>query len=631
MQDSQRFIMKIDLSEKTFARESTADYMDRFIGGRGVGSKILFDELPAGADPLGPQNVLVLNTGPLSGTAAPASGRTDVSALSPLNNYHGVTNFGGFWGAELSQAGYNHLVFTGASEAPVFLMIDNDCVELRDARHLWGLDTYATIRELRRQLGDQDTQVIAIGPAGENLVRFAAINSSIGDAAGRMGMGAVMGSKKLKAVAVRGTKGVGLHDPQKFMALALDTHKFLRESAAFKSFEKSKICGDPMFSKKAHDDMFFGNFESGAWQNFLSLAPEAFFRKHQVRRTGCFGCPLQCMHLVRVPQGEYGLSHCMNFQSFIGNVWNDDLETMWEAIILANKYGLDAHETAGMIGLLMELYQDGIITAADTDGIAFEKGSREAILRTIDKIARREGIGDVLAEGPRRAAAAIDPRAEDYVVAAKGLFPHGYQFQVVEGTSLMQAVSSGEPFQTYGTGIERTIDARNPNPRLMAQARERYGSEDAYLPGNYSQAKVRMIIDSEHRSRVPDLLGVCLTSMVYVLKAISDIDFLYDRQAALLSAALGRSLTRDDLFQTAERLVNLERCIDARQGLTRQDDTLPKRFFRPLDTGVNKGKALDPAKMEEMKTAYYQTRGWDAETGLPTEDGLIHLGLDNIA
>ena len=631
MKDSQRDIMKINLSAKTVVRESAESYADRFIGGRGVGSKILYEQLPSGIDPLGPNNVLVLNTGPLSGTAAPASGRTDVSALSPMNNHRGVTNFGGFWGAELSQAGYNHLVFTGASEDPVFLLIDNDHVELRDARDLWGLDTYATIRELRRQLGDEDTQVIAIGPAGENLVRFASVNASMGDSAGRMGMGAVMGSKKLKAVAVRGTKGVRLNDPRRFMELALDTHKFLRESAAFKSFEKSKTVGDAMFSKKAHDDMFFGNYESGVWKNFLNLAPEAFFSKNQIRRTGCFGCPLQCMHLVRVPNGDYGLSHCMNFQSFVGNVWNEDLKTMWEAIILANKYGLDTHETGGMIALLMQLHKDGVVTAADTDGIPMERGGREAILQMIHKIARREGIGDVLAEGPQRAAEAIDPRAKDYVVAAKGMFPHGYQFQVVEGTSLMQAVSSGEPFQTYGTGIERTIDPRSPDPRFLAQAKELYGSEDAYLPGNYSPAKVRMIIDAEHRSRVPDLLGVCLTSMVYVLKGTADIHFLYDRQAQLLSAATGRSVSRRELFEAAERVVNVERCIDGRQGSSRKDDTLPSRFFKPLDTGVNKGKALDPEKMEEMKTVYYRTRGWDSETGLPSKDKLIALGLEDIA
>ena len=212
MNDSQRDILKINLSAGSVVRHSAESYADRFIGGRGVGSKILFEQLPPGTDPLGPDNVLVLNTGPLSGTAAPASGRTDVSALSPMNNYRGVTNFGGFWGAELSQAGYHHLVFTGASEEPVFLFIDNDQAELRDARHLWGLDTYATMRELRRQLGDEDTQVIAIGPAGENLVRFAAVNASMGDSAGRMGLGAVMGSKKLKAVAVRGTKGVKVKD-----------------------------------------------------------------------------------------------------------------------------------------------------------------------------------------------------------------------------------------------------------------------------------------------------------------------------------------------------------------------------------------------------------------------------------
>jgi aldehyde:ferredoxin oxidoreductase len=216
------------------------------------------------------------------------------------------------------------------------------------------------------------------------------------------------------------------------------------------------------------------------------------------------------------------------------------------------------------------------------------------------------------------------------VVAAKGLFPHGYQYQAIEGTSLMQAVSSGEPFQTYGTGIERTTDSDNPNPRLLAQAEELYGSEEAYLPGNYSPAKVRMVIDSEHRSRVPDLLGICLTSIVYVLKTEPDIHFLYDRLVDLYNAATGRSLTRDSLFKAAERLVNLERCIDAREGLTRQYDTLPNRFFQPFATGKNRGKALDAKKMEDMKSTYYNLRGWDSDTGLPTAEKLTELNLEDI-
>jgi aldehyde:ferredoxin oxidoreductase len=630
MNYSLRYILNVDLSDGSIRRESTEPYAARFVGGRGVGSKILYEKLPPQNDPLGPDNVLVLSTGPLSGTAAAASGRTDVSAQSPLNNFHGVTNFGGFWGAELSQAGYNHLVFTGASDTPVFLFIDNDHVELRDARHLWGLDTFATIRALRKQLNDEDIQVIAIGPAGENRVRFAAINASMGNAAGRMGMGAVMGSKNLKAVAVRGTKGVDLHNPRKFMDLALDTHKFLKDSAAFKNFTKSKALGDPMFSKKAANDMPFGNYETGFWEAYLHLKPEDFFAKHKIRRTGCFGCPLQCMHLVRIPASEFGISHCLNFLSFSGTVWNDDLTTMWQAIDLANRYGLDAHETGGIIAFLMELYENGIISRKDTDGIAMEKGSREAILQMVHKIARREGIGDVLAEGPQRAAEEIGGDAPQYVVAAKGLFPHGYQFQVLEGNSLMQAVSSGEPFQTYGTGIERTIDPDNPDPGLVAQARELYGSEKAYLPGNYSLSKVRMVIDAEHRCRVPDLLGICLTSMVYVLKGIPDIHFLYDRQAQLFSAATGHALNRHDLFEAAERLVNIERCIDGRQGLTRADDRLPKRFFEPFDNGANAGKALDAEKMEEMKTVYYRTRGWDPKSGLPTREKLSELNLADI-
>ncbi|MBW1697185.1 MAG: aldehyde ferredoxin oxidoreductase family protein [Deltaproteobacteria bacterium] len=627
---SQRVILKIDLSDRTFEKEDTVPYIDLFIGGRGIGSKLLYDNLNPNVDPLGPENILVFNTGPLSGTAAPASGRVDVSGKSPMNNYHAVSNFGGFWGAEFSQAGYNHLVIAGSTDTPVYLYIDNDRVEFRDARHLWGMSTYDTIKTLREELKDPDIQALCIGPGGENLVRYASIQTSLGDAAGRMGMGAVMGSKKLKAIAVRGTKGISLYDSKRFMETALQTHRFLRESDVFENFKTSKVIGDPMFSKKAEDSLSFGNYEAGSWDRFGRLNPETFFLKYQLRRTGCFGCPLQCMHLIQLPEGEFGVSRCMNFQSFLGTVWNDDLITMWDAIVLANKYGLDSHETGGMIALLMELYKDGVISAEDSDGIPMEKGSRKAILQIIHKIARREGIGDILAEGPQRAAEAIGGVAPDYVVAAKGLFPHGYQFQAIEGTSLMQAVSSGEPFQTYGTGIERTMDPDNPNPRLLAQAKELYGSEKAYLQGNYSPAKVKMIIDSEHRSRVPDLMGVCLTSIVYVLKTVSDIHFLYDRLAELYNSATGRFITREELFKTAERLVTLERCIDAREGLTRDDDTLPRRFFRAFETGKNRGKALNEKKMEEMKTTYYRLRGWDTASGLPTAETLTTLELGDI-
>jgi len=628
--DHQRMILKIDLSRKTAEKESTAPYEGRFIGGRGIGSRLLLQHLAPGVNPLGPENVLIFSTGPLSGTAAPASGRVDVTGKSPMNDYHAVTNFGGFWGAEFSQAGYSHLVVEGAAEEPVYLLIDNDRVEFRDARRLWGLSTYETIASLRAELKDPEVQVIAIGPGGENRVRYASINSSMGNSAGRMGMGAVMGSKKLKAVAVRGTRGIPLHNPKRFMEAARQTHRFLRESETFANFKISKANGDPMFHKKSEDQLTFGNYEAAAWDRFGRIEPEKFFSKHKIRRTGCFGCPLQCMHLVQMPRGDFGLSRCMNFQSFLGTVWNDDLSAMWEAIVLANQYGLDSHETGGMIALMMELHKNGIITAADADGLALERGSREAILHLIHKIARREGIGDILAEGPERAAKAIGGRAPEFVVAAKGMFPHGYQFQVVEGTSLMQAVSSGEPFQTYGTGVERTMDPEKPNPRLLAQAKELYGAGEAYLPGNYSEAKVRMVIDSEHRSRVPDLLGICLTSIEYVLKTVPDIHFLYDRQVELFNAAIGRSISRNELFQAAERLVNLERCIDAREGLTRQEDALPRRFFKPFDAGKNRGKVLDEKKMEEMKSTYYRLRGWDVETGLPSAEKLLELELQEI-
>lgn len=620
-------ILRVDLTHRTHHTESVVPYLEKYVGGRGVGNRILYDELPQSADPLGPENVIIFNNGPLSGTAAPGSGRVDISAKSPMNNYHAVTNFGGYWGAELRHAGYLHVVISGASEEPVYLCIDNDRIELRDARHIWGLDTYATAVELRRELDDENTQVLSIGPAGENLVRYACITTNLGDAAGRTGMGAVMGSKKLKAIAVRGTRGVALADPKHFLALARDIHRRLRESPGFKENERTKPVTDSMFNKLYENMLAFGNYEDGRWDKFSGLEPEKFFSRYQVRRAGCFACPMQCMHLVDVPGSGYGVSFCSPFMSFLGTVWNADLKTMWEAIILANKCGLDAIETGGIIALLMELQEKGIVTTADTDGLLMEKGSREAILKTIDKIARREGIGNLLAEGARPLAEAFGNRAMEYVVDVKGHFPHGYQFPAFEGASLMQAVGGADPFPTYGTGVEIRLSMPGPREKLLTEAREIFGSEEAYLPGNYSTAKVHMVIDAEHRSRVPDMLGICIYVIDIYNKSSAEYHFFYDRLVELYNAATGRSLTREALFTAAERVVNLERCIDAREGLTRENDQLPRRFFRPFPGGANQYKALDSKKMENMKTVYYKIRGWDSKTGLPTPAKLHELGL----
>ncbi|UCF94726.1 MAG: hypothetical protein JSW39_11400, partial [Desulfobacterales bacterium] len=258
-----------------------------------------------------------------------------------------------------------------------------------------------------------------------------------------------------------------------------------------------------------------------------------------------------------------------------------------------------------------------------------EKGRREALLPIITKIAKREGVGAILAEGAQRAAEALDSRAAEYVVSVRGHFPHGYQFQAFEGASLMQAVGGADPFPTYGTGVEIRLSLPGNREKLLAEARELFGSEEAYLPGNYSAAKVRMVIDAEHRARIPDILGVCLYVIDGYNKTADDYFFFYDRLVDLYQAATGRPLTRAQLFAVAERLVNLERCHDAREGLQREDDRLPRQFFRTFPGGVHQDKTLDPQKMQEMQTLYYRMRGWDPDTGLPTLAKQRELGLAN--
>jgi aldehyde:ferredoxin oxidoreductase len=422
------------------------------------------------------------------------------------------------------------------------------------------------------------------------LVRFANLVTGSGHAAGRFGMGAVMGSKQLKAIAVRGTQGVNLADPQRFLEVARETHRWFRDLPRFKA-RKDDPPYASMFSERFTETAAFGNYESGAWDKFLQMDVEKFFSKYFLRKAGCFGCFMPCKSLIRIPEIGYGLGGCTDFSSFVGTVWNDDLTTMWEAIILANKLGMDVVETSGVITLLMELYEKGIITADHTDGVSMDKGSQEAILKTISKIAGREGVGNTLAEGMRKAAATLNSRAQDHVVDNKGLYPHGYAYPAFEGTSLMQAVGNADPFPTYGSGMEMRLAGPGP-----------------------------------WESRIPDLFGVCLKPYHQGGEHLTT-----GRLLDLYKAATGRTVTVDELIRVTERLVNLERMIDAREGLTREQDRLPKRFFKPLEGGVHDGKALDPEKMEQMKSVYYHSRGWDPETGLPTSEKLRELGLETLA
>lgn len=617
-------ILKIDLSTGHIKTEPTESYVDDYLGGRGLGVRLIYDHYTPDTDALDPKNPLIFNTGPLTGTALPGSGRVDVTALSPMSNLRAKSNFGAYWGPELKFAGYDHIVIQGKSENPSYIWINEGRVEIRDAGHIWGKDTFETQKLIQSELNDPEIKVVCIGPAGEKLVRFACLLTETGDAAGRTGMGAVMGSKNLKAIAVRATGSVAVARPKTFLDLSIQINNEIRKHPAYEELSKWGVSrGVHMMYQMG----FFpiGYFEDVCWEDILEkYAAPAYVEQNQLKNVGCFCCPNRCMNFLSVPHLGKGVTSCEPFSGFTGAVWNLDMDVFWEATLLVNKMGMDCTETSASIGLLMELYHDKIITSKDTDGIAMERGNKEAILTTIRKIAAREGYGDLLARGQMATAKKFGPKAVEKVDLVKGLAPHAYEFRSFKGTGLMQAVGHrGDPLPLRGSLLE--VDWHHANDWFQQVAKEQFGDEGAAIPTSY-KGKARAAVISEHMERVADNLGVC--KWLYGLFIFQDVETAKN----VFNLATGKDWEINRLIEISERVRNLERMFDVRQGLRRKDDSLPKKFFKePLKKGPYKGEVMDEKKFEQMKDEYYDIRGWDRATGVPSRKKLEELRLNDVA
>jgi aldehyde:ferredoxin oxidoreductase len=617
-------ILRIDLDSGKITTEPTEPYIEKYIGGRGLGVRLIYDNYKPGTDPLAPENPLIFSMGPLTGTSMPGSGRVDVTALSPMSKLRAKSNFGAYWGPEVKFAGYDHIIIQGKSEKPSYLWINDENVEIRDAGQLWGKDTQETQKAIQQELGDPEIKVVCIGPAGEKLVRFACLITETGDAGGRTGMGAVMGSKNIKAIAVRGTGGVAIARPQEFLDQAIQVVKEMKEHPAYQELSNwGTVRGVQMMYGMG----FFpvGYFEDVCWDELLEKYPHTdYVQKHSVKNVGCFNCPNRCMNFLSVPGIGKGVASCEPFSGFTGEVWNLDMDVFWEATLLTNKLGMDSSEVAACVGFLMELYHDGLITAEDTDGIPMERGSKEAILTTLRKIAAREGYGDLLAEGQKAAAEKFGPKAVEKLDIVKGLAPHAYEFRAFKGTALMQAVGHrGDPLPLRGALLE--VDWHHAPDWFQQVAKEQFGSEEAAIPSSY-KGKAMSTIISEHMERVPDSLGIC--KWLYNLFIYQDVNIA----TRFFNLATGKDWDVNYLLKVSERVRNLERMFDVRQGLRRKDDSLPKKFFEvPLSKGPYKGAVLDREKFEQMKNEYYELRGWDKETGIPSREKLVELGLEDVA
>ncbi|MCK4570976.1 aldehyde ferredoxin oxidoreductase family protein [Candidatus Bipolaricaulota bacterium] len=616
-------ILRIDLSNrKSRTIEIAPELAGQWLGGNGFGVKTLWDEVPASVDPLSPENILILATGPLVGTAWPCSGRMEAIAKSPLTGIYGDSNCGGYFGPELKFAGVDALIITGASDRPVSLWIHDGIVDIEDAQELWGLDTVETEAAIRRAKGDEQIKVACIGPAGENLVPYASIQATPNRSFGRSGLGAVMGSKNLKAVAVRGKGRVPIASPQAFTALAKEMHRRIRENEFFPALARYGTSG--LVSIVNEIGRFpTRNFQRGDYIHADKIGGEALRAEFWEKDDGCFACPIRCDKIYRVRTGEFAGAVTSSFEyetlnSFGAAVDNDNLASIIAANERCDRLGLDTISTGRAISFAMELYEKGILSTQDTGGMDLLWGDYKRVLELIEQIGQREGLGKLLSLGVRKAAEQIGGDAAYYAMEVKG--------QEIPAQDGRAQQSMGLAHITSSRGADHlkafpTIDETGYTGEVI----RRYGEE--FLPEmadpQATKYKPFLVKDGEDLGAVVDSIGICKSGGTHVMAEIYWADI-----AEGLTLATGIDFTEDNVKAIGERIYNLMRAYNAIHGITRADDRLPRRFTEePSPSTGAKGQI---AHAEEMLDEYYTLRGWDPERGWPTHATLERLGLNDV-
>jgi len=611
------FILYVDLTSGSSRKEKLAEDLARdFIGGKGLGARILYSEVPPRMNALDPKNILIFATGPLTGTLTPTSGRTTVITKSPLTGIFLDSGFGGhMFGPSLKYAGYDLLVLKGASERPVYLLIDDDHVELRDASNLWGLDTSRTYDEIRRRHGD--LSVACIGPAGERLVKLANIISERHRAAGRGGAGAVMGSKKLKAVAVRGTGGVEVHDPATFREVAMECHRKLWQHSVVgirrEQFEGSQSkYGTPVLVNimNLHGILPTKNWRTGVLPTADNVSGETMRKEQVIKDRACFGCPIADKKINRVKKGRYaGLTiEGPEYESTdtLGPVCGvDDLEAVTMADAKCDELGLDTISTGVAVGFAMECRELGLIRDEDIGIPDFRFGNGDAVVEMIDQIANGKSLGSLLGQGVKEASRKIGRGADKLAIHVKGLELPAYDPRGCVGHGLAYATSDrgGCHLRAWIVGDEVGVGGPPKFDRFQ-------------LAGKGEQtAKVQNTVAAV----------MSLVLCVNVGYALNESDY-----AKLLAVATGFEFDEQSFKKTGERIWNLTRLFNLREGLSRADDVLPHKVMNePLPDAVPKGHFISRSDLDAMLDEYYGARGWDSN-GIPTPQKLAELKLDKL-
>jgi len=607
-------ILRVNLTTGELKEEIPEEQdLRMFLGGAGLATKYLLDEVPKGIDPLGVENKLIFMTGPMTGTMSPSTGRFSVVSKSPLTGFWGQANSGGFWGVHLKRSGYDGIIFEGKAEKPVYLVTDNGKTELKDAAHLWGKNTSETTKKIKEDIGE-DFQVACIGIGGEKLVKYAAIMNDVEDenwgrAAGRCGMGTVMGSKNLKAIASRGKMRIELAEPEKYRELAKERRGWVDQSLLKMTLE--------VFGTTAILDMVnqrgglpSRNWQTGYVEQYDKINGEAINDTILVEGKACFACPIACGRVSDIKEGKYASKgEGPEFESIgaFGSMCDIyDLNAITLAHFLCNEYGLDTISCGSTIAFAMEAVEKGILSGDDWSTTKF--GNADAIIELVHKIGKREGIGDMLAEGSKAMSEKLGQGSERYAMHVKGLELPAYDSRAAKITGLAYATANrgGDHITAYIEG-----PAFMSMPFLIVDEGEVDESGILEIP-----EETRVVKEYEDAFGVFDAISGCK----FMGMVLTGEDW-----AILIESLLGYEFSEKDFRLLGERIYNLERVYNIREGLTRDDDTLPKRLLEePLPDGPAEGQTVN---LDPLLDAYYAYRGWD-KNGVPTPEKLTELGLE---
>lgn len=615
-------LLRVDLTNGEIKMEELdKNELRKYIGCVGYAAKLLYKEMPGGTDPLAPEAKVVLATGPITGTLSPSGGSYEVCYKSPLSGTWNQARSGGGFGPKLKYAGFDYVVIEGKSAEPVYLHINDGKAEIKPAKHLWGLNVEETTDTLIKELDDPEVSVAAIGQAGENGVLYAALINDRGRAAGRGGIGAVLGGKNLKAVAVNGHGGIKVAKPKEFMDAVTKAEQWL------KNYLLAGIPAAGTIGLVSLNDSLgilpTNNFQKAHFDKAEEISGEKFNREYNIKKRACYGCTFACGRYSSVKNGSFHTPPMEGPEyetvDMLGaNLGVHDLEAIIRGNFLCNIYGLDTVSTGMSIAFAMECYEKGLLTEKDTDGLALHWGNAEAMVQLVEKIANNEGFGAFLAQGVKRMAEKLGPDAEEAAIHVKGLELPAHEPRSESKVLAVQYATSPRgachmhpnwaatwDFGQLDCGMKELGLPWPPTEVPDESAKKGTAYRYVALQGEISENLGACIFYSW------GFEGNCITPQLY---------------AEMLSALTGWDVTAEELFTAADRSWNLKRCFNGREGFTRADDKLPKRFLKAIPDGPSEGAKV--ANLDVMLDAYYEAMNWDKETGLPKSEKLKELELD---